>query len=78
MHMFCLGHMHLRGCYSFFRRPRTEYEKWLEQHEKRKKQRLKEQEELRRSEMNALSKLCTVAIHQYQQQYAIVHQHQHH
>jgi len=70
------GHMHLRGCYSFFRRPRTEYEKWLDQHEKRKKKRLAEQEELRRSEMNALSKLCTVAIYQYQQQYAKVHHQQ--
>ena len=67
------GHMHLRGCYSFFRRPRTEYEKWLDQHEKRKKKRLAEQEELRRSELNALSKLCTIAFYQYQHQYALVH-----
>ena len=32
--------MHLRGCYDWFRPPRTKYEIWLEQHEKRKKKRL--------------------------------------
>ena len=38
--LILLGHMHLRGCYDWFRPPRTKYEIWLEQHEKRKKKRL--------------------------------------
>ena len=68
-----VGHMHLRGCYHFFRKPRTDYEKWLEGHEKRKKKRLEEEEQLRQCEMDALSKLCSVALYRYQQQHALVH-----
>lgn len=40
------GHMHLRGCYDWFRRPPTEYEKWREEHEKKKTKR--EQKEAKR------------------------------
>ena len=51
-----LGHMHLRGCYDWFRRPQTEYEKWMEQHERKKarregkeaKRQKKEEDKLRR------------------------------
>lgn len=31
--------MHLRCCYDWFRPPRTKYEMWLEQHERRRHQR---------------------------------------
>jgi hypothetical protein len=31
--------MHLRGCYDWFRRPPTEYEKWREQHDRNKARR---------------------------------------
>ena len=48
--------MHLRGCYDWFRRPQTEYEKWMEQHERKKarrevkeaKRQKKEEDKLRR------------------------------
>jgi len=42
------GHMHLKGCYAWFRKPPTEYEQWLDQHEKKKRKR--EAAELQRQE----------------------------
>ena len=43
---FLLGHMHLKGCYDWFRKPPTEYEKWEKQHAKKKRRR--EEEESKR------------------------------
>jgi len=39
------GHMHMRGCYDWFRPPRTKYEIWLEQHERNRMKRLLEDAE---------------------------------
>ena len=38
--------MHLKGCYDWFRKPPTEYEKWEKQHAKKKRRR--EEEESKR------------------------------
>ena len=37
--MICVGHMHLKGCYDWFRPPKTKYEIWKDQHEKKKRKR---------------------------------------
>ena len=39
------GHMHMRGCYDWFRPPRTKYEIWREQHERNRMKRLLEDAE---------------------------------
>ena len=61
--------MHLRGCYDFFRPPRTKYEIWREQHEKRRRKREAEEARLADQELVALSKMCSLALYRYQQQY---------
>ena len=61
--------MHLKGCYDFFRPPRTKYEIWQAQHEKKKKRREEEEARLADQEMVALSKMCSLALYSYQQQY---------
>jgi hypothetical protein len=43
--------MHLRGCYDWFRKPPTEYEKWQEQHQWKKARReMKEAKRQRKEE----------------------------
>ena len=61
--------MHLKGCYDFFRPPRTKYEMWLAQHEKKKRRREEEEARLADQELVALSKMCSLALYSYQQQY---------
>ena len=63
------GHMHLKGCYDFFRPPRTKYELWQAQHEKKKRRREEEEARLADQEMVALSKMCSLALYSYHQQY---------
>ena len=66
--------MHLKGCYDFFRPPRTKYEMWLAQHEKKKRKREEEEAKLADQELVALSKMCSLALYRYQQQYRALHQ----
>ena len=73
--------MHLRGCYDFFRPPRTKYEIWRAAHEKKRRKREEEEAKLADQEMVALSKMCSLALYQYRQQYQAIHQpslHHHH
>ena len=43
--LLCVGHMHLKGCYDWFRPPKTKYEIWKDQHEKKKRKREQQERE---------------------------------
>ena len=49
--------MHLKGCYDWFRRPLTEYEKWERQHA-RKKLRREEEERKRQAREEGWMQEC--------------------
>jgi len=61
------GHMHMKGCYDWFKKPPTEYEKWAKQHQL-KKLKAAEEESLRLKEQEEWMKECHAELDKRKQQ----------